>query len=43
MDVLNYKHSFHLGVPWQCKGWADVLAAISVDNTSDPLLYICGS
>jgi hypothetical protein len=42
MGVLNCKLSFHLGVPWQCKGWADVLAAIS-DNTSDPLLYICGS
>jgi hypothetical protein len=40
MGVVNYKPSFHLGVPWQCKGWADILAAISVDSTSDPLIHL---
>ena len=41
--VLNYKPLFHLGIPWKFKGWADVLDAISIGNTSDPFLCIFGS
>jgi hypothetical protein len=40
MCVLNYKPSFHLRVHWRCEGWADVLAAISVDNTSETFVLL---